>query len=101
MASVTDADSVHASSYRLHNLLWQGHKGWLLPLEDVLTLTQLSNISLAQNKNLAHLFTMTSVGNYYIISHIFIIILELQMLLQILAESGKPYSVHESYNSKR
>lgn len=71
MASVTDAHSVHASSYHLHNFLWQGHKGWLLPLEDVLTLAQLSNISLAQNKNLARLLAMTSVGNYYTISHIF------------------------------
>lgn len=71
MASVAEAHSVHASSHHLHNFLWQGHKGWLLPLKDVLAMTQLSNIPLAQNKNLACLLAMTPVGNYYTISCLF------------------------------
>lgn len=63
IASVAQAYSVHASSHHLHNFLWQGHKGRLLPLKDVLAVTQLSNITHAQNKNLACLLPMTPVGN--------------------------------------
>lgn len=63
IASVAQAYSVHASSHHLHNFLWQGHKGRLLPLKDVLAVTQLSNITHAHNKNLACLLPMTPVGN--------------------------------------
>lgn len=63
IASVAEAHSVHASSYNLHNFLWQGHEGRLLPLNNVLAVTQLSNIALAQDKNLACLLAMTPVGN--------------------------------------
>lgn len=68
MASVTEAHSVHASCNHLHNFLWQGHRGRLLPLKDVAAIAQLPDIPLAQNKNLACLLSMTPVRNYYIIS---------------------------------
>lgn len=65
ISSVTDTHGVHASSFHLYNLLRQGHERRLLPLHDVFTLTQLSHVTLAQNKNLAWFLTMTLVGNYY------------------------------------
>lgn len=65
MASVTEANCVHASSYYLDNFFRQWHKRWLFPLKDILALAQLSDVPLAQNKNQACLLGMTPVGNYH------------------------------------
>lgn len=55
---------MHASSHRLHNFLWQGHEGRLLPLEDVLAKAQLPNVTHAEDKDVARLFAVTPVRDY-------------------------------------
>lgn len=64
MATFTETHRVHASSYNLHNFLWEQHQRRLLPLKDVLAVTQLSNVPLTKNENLACLLAITPVGNY-------------------------------------
>lgn len=63
MATFSETHGVHASGYNLHNFLWKRHKRRLFPLKDILAVTQLSNIPLTKNKNLACLPAITIVGN--------------------------------------
>ena len=69
MACFTEAHRVHASSYDLHSFLWQGHKSRLLPLNDGVAQTQLSNVTLTQNKNVTCLLAMAPVGNCHTHTH--------------------------------
>lgn len=83
MAIFTETHRVHASSYNLHNFLWERHQRRLLPLKDVLALTQLSNVPLTKNENLACLLAITPVGNYQEIKIISILIMQKANILVI------------------
>lgn len=63
VATFTEAHGVHASSYNLHNFLWERHQRRLFPLKDVIAVTQLSDVPLTKNQNLACLLAVTPVGN--------------------------------------